>query len=231
MTDNTDSPSQHPRVLSAAWFSPRRATGRLIIAAIVGVAAFLLTPGRVELGVRAVVGWDVGAFTLIALAWSIIARADAKETARRASAEDPGRTAVWAIAIGASLFSLFAAMFVLRRAHTFPPTEEMIWGLLGVLAVALSWILTHTSYTLRYAHLYYSRHGGAGLEFPGGVAPTDIDFAYFSFTLGMCFQTSDVLVTSREFRKTVLAQSLLSFIYNTMILALSLNFAFGLLGS
>ena len=200
----------------------------MLVAATVGlvtpaVMAHWDLPGRL----RAVVGWDVGAATLTALCWNIILRADAAETRRRARAEDPGRTLLWLIALGSSLFSLFAAIGVLRHAHGGYLGD--ISSLLALAGIVLSWVLTHTVYALRYAHLYYREPEAMGLEFPGGKAPCDMDFAYFAFTLGMCFQTSDVAVTETDLRSAVLAHSLLAFVYNTTILALSLNLVFGLL--
>ncbi len=84
-------------------------------------------------------------------------------------------------------------------------------------------------YTLRYAHLYYhdDHEGIGGLEFPGGGRPSYVDFAYLSFTIGMCFQVSDVVVSSRQIRRTVLGHALLSFVYNTAILATAINLAVG----
>ncbi len=197
---------------------------------LVGAASILITPSHIPWSVRAIVGWDAGALTMIAFAWAIIFRQDAKRTARRAGAEDPGRNFVWAIALASSGWSLFAGAVVLREIRTFPPDEAHLWTVVAVAAVVLSWVLTHTAYTLRYAHLYY-RHGKVGgLEFPGGQPPSDMDFAYFSFTLGMCFQVSDVVVSSSRIRRAVLGHALMAFAYNTMILALALNLVFGLLG-
>src|SRR5262249_18945131 len=103
---------------------------------------------------------------------------------------------------------------------------------LGLLAVASAWLLTHTMYTLRYAHLYYrdgvEREGG--LAFPGGGHPAYIDFAYYSFTIGMCFQVSDVTITNPRLRRETLLHSMLSFLYNPVILAVALNFAMGTFG-
>jgi len=84
---------------------------------------------------------------------------------------------------------------------------------------------------LRYAHLYYrgDREGTGGLEFPGKREPDDLDFAYFAFTIGMCYQTSDVTISSYAIRRTVLVHAIISFAYNTAILALALNLIFGLL--
>jgi uncharacterized membrane protein len=98
--------------------------------------------------------------------------------------------------------------------------------------VAVTWGVTHTSYTLRYAHLYYRDRGSGegGLVFPGDERPCDLDFAYFAFTIGMCFQVSDVTIASRRIRRGALLHALLSFAYNTAIVAFTLNLVFGYLG-
>ncbi len=207
--------------------SPHHAVGRLTISIIVGVATYLLVaPLDVAWWVRAVAGWDAGALTLTTLVWSVILRADNKETARRAGSDDPGRHVVFGIAVVASVFSFFAAAFVLRRVRGFEPDARTAWTLLTLAAIVLAWTVAHTAYTLRYAHLYYGDGGRKGLLFPGDEPPADTDFAYFSFTIGMCFQVSDVVVTSTHCRRAVLLHAVLSFVYNTAILALALNLVF-----
>jgi uncharacterized membrane protein len=201
-----------------------------LISVILGTVAVLVTPVHTQWHIRAVIGWDVGALTLSLLAWRIIFRSGPKTTALHAAPEDPGGTAVFFLALVSSVFSLFAATFVLREVHKLPAPASTVWTVLSLLAVALSWILTHTAYTLRYAHLYYRRGGSGGLEFPGGRQPADFDFAYFAFTLGMCFQVSDVTISASHIRRAALLHALISFVYNTTILALALNLAFGLLG-
>lgn len=195
-----------------------------MIAAAVGTFATFMTPLTLATHVRAMVGWDAGALTFLALAWLMIARADPEATRRRAAAEDPGRSIVFALAVVASAFSLGAAVNVLRTVKNLPPQQASVWSGLAIAAVVLSWFVTHTAYTLRYAHLYYEHRGSKGcLRFEGTDRPSDLDFAYFAFTLGMCFQTSDVTIASSAARRTALVHSLLSFGYNTTILALSLN--------
>lgn len=181
---------------------------------------------------RLVATWDAGAIALLALAWSIIWDCDTARTRRRAAAEDPGRSVVWALVLGASTLSLFAAAYVLRRAGVLAPAYPAVLVVLCLAAVASAWCLTHTAYTLRYAHLYYRDEGDGegGLSFPGDAAPDYFDFAYFAFTVGMCFQVSDVTVTSKSLRRAVLIHSVLSFAYNTAILALAMNLVAGLLG-
>jgi len=223
-------PGEHPKSdapPSRFVLDPRRATGRLFAAAALGVIATMVSPAGAPLHVRAVAGWDAAALTLLALAWHLIGRASPTETARRAASEDPGRSLVFVIAIGSSFFSLFAGAVVLRSAKTLP--DATLWTWLALAAVALSWTVTHTAFTLRYAHLFYRKRGSGGLSFPGTDRPCELDFAYFSFTIGMCFQASDVVVTSGRIRRVVLLHSLISFVYNTAIIALSLNLAMGLL--
>lgn len=214
-----------------AWHDPRQALGRLVIAMTSGLVTFLLCE-RFSWAVRAVASWDVTALTLLTLAWWIIGKADPAETRRRAGAEDPGRNAVWVIALVSSAFSLFAATIVLRQARRLAPEASSVLVLLCLVGVACAWLLTHSAYTLRYARLFYrdDDEGIGGLEFPGKRPPDDFDFAYFAFTVGMCFQVSDVTISSYVIRRAVLVHAVISFAYNTTILALALNLVFGLFG-
>jgi len=212
-------------------FDPRQALGRVVTSVAIGLVSWLVLAHHTwEL--RALAAWNIGSSILLVLAWTVIARSTATKTARLAAQEDPGRTAVWALVILTSLVSLFSAAYVLRISKSQALVEERSLVGLALLAVALSWTLTHTSYTLRYAHLYYrdDEEGVGGLVFPGKGEPRYFDFAYFAFTIGMCFQVSDVVVEGSQLRATVLGHALLSFVYNTTILALALNLAFGMLG-
>lgn len=209
---------------------PRTAPARLAIAASAGavVGAVLDTISGVA---RIEAAWDVFAIVLLSFAWAIIWTADAEETKRRAATDDPGRTLVWIIVILSSTLSLFAAGLGLRHARVLSPSRAAIEVVFALGAVVSSWCLTHTAWTLRYAHLYYrdDDEGVGGLSFPGAADPDETDFAYFAFTIGMAFQTSDVSVTSPQIRRAVLLHSVQSFVFNTTILALALNLAYGFL--
>jgi uncharacterized membrane protein len=215
---------------------PRQARARLAIAMGVGLVVALLVPSRFGVALRAVAGWDAAAFAMGALAWALIFRAgaDPKRTRGHAADDDPGRRAVWAIAILASGFSLFATAVVMRNARTCPLENRPAFIILCLAAVATAWALTHTAYTLRYAHLYYRDDGDGegGLEFPGASKdkPAYLDFAYFAFTIGICFQTSDVAITSRLIRRAVMAHAVLSFAYNTTIVATAVSLVVGFIG-
>jgi uncharacterized membrane protein len=222
--------SSPPRAF--ARHDPRQAAARLLIALAFGLTTALAIPERFGLPLRAVAGWDAAALAMGALAWWLILHASDSETRRRAAADDPGRRAVWILVTLASGFSLFATTVVLRDARTRAPDARDTFVVLCVVAVVSAWVLTHTAYALRYAHLYYRDDDGGegGLVFPGEGAPAYIDFAYFSFTLGMCFQVSDVTISSRLIRRAALGQGLLSFAYNTAILATALNLVLGVFG-
>jgi uncharacterized membrane protein len=213
---------------------PRQARARLAIAMGVGVAVALLVPDRFGVALRAVAGWDAAAFSMSVLAWALIFRAgsDPKRTRRHAAEEDPGRRAVWMIVVLACVFSLFATAVVMRGARTCAVEQRPAFIALCLAAVVTAWALTHTAYTLRYAHLYYrdDGDGDGGLSFPGDAKPAFLDFAYFAFTIGMCFQVSDVTVTNRLLRRAVTGHALISFAYNTTILATAVSLVVGFMG-
>jgi uncharacterized membrane protein len=208
-------------------YDPRQARIRLLLSL---VAAKLAADRLHDFGwaLRVVAGWNALCVTQLALAWWIVVTSGPAETRRRAEADDPGRTVTTILVLAACLVSLFVAMYLLRHAGSLAPRATRSLVVLCLAAVAGSWMLTHTTYTSRYARLYYRR--GGGLEFPGEDPPDYWDFAYFAFTIGMCFQVSDVSVVRHAMRRAVLGHSLISFAYNTAILALALNVIAGLAG-
>ncbi len=208
----------------------RRARLKLFFAISAGLIVGRSLPGPLPLPVRALAGWDAAALLLVVLAWSVIARATAKETRMRAASEDPGRHVVLGIMLVSSAISVVASIVVVQYARQLEGLARTLHMVLCLGTVLCSWLLTHTAYTLHYAHLYYRRgHGGeGGLDFPGRLPPDDYDFAYYAFTVGMCFQVADVVCVSRRIRRTTLGHAVLSFFYNSVILALALNLVFGL---
>ena len=213
--------------------NPKRATGRMVISLLVGLVAALVIPAP-SIALHGLVGWDVGATTLILIAWFRMYRSTSAAARECAALEDPGKTGVFVFAVVASAFSLFAALKIIGHTHALRTAHASLWSALAVLAVALSWILTHTMFTLRYAHLYYREddEGVGGIDFPGDDGPpTFFDFAYFAFTIGMCFQVSDATVASRQIRRAVLLHAVISFTFNTAILAFVLSLVFGAAGT
>ena len=180
----------------------------------------------------ALAAWDAGALSLLALSWFTIVSCSAATTRARAAADDPGRTAVYLIVVLSSGASLLVTTALVSRAKLIAGSEGDVLVALCLANIALCWGLTHTAFTLRYAHLYYREdaEGVGGVEFAGRAAPSYFDFAYFAFTVGMTFQVSDTSVSSPQIRRAVLLHAVLSFIYNTAILAFVLNLVFGFAG-
>jgi len=153
-----------------------------------------------------------------------------------AQRQDESRLAILTLVVAAACASLIAIGFMLKHTQGLPIIALTLHVTLAVITVVCSWLLTHTMFTLHYAHLYYQGNGLAstagekgGLEFPGEKQPDYWDFLYFSFVIGMTSQVSDVQVVSRPMRRLVLVHGMLSFAFNTVILALSVNIIAGLL--
>ena len=213
------------------FYDPRGAFGRVLVGMTVGLVTTLLLNVWFSWTIAILGGWNALGITVGAIAWRGITACDALATARRAAAEDPGRTSVYALVVLTSAASLLAATVLVSRARDAHAHVALLLALCLV-TVMVSWTLTHTAFTLRYAHLFYREdsEGVGGIEFPGGGNPCYSDFAYLSFTVGMCFQVSDVTLSSRQIRQAVLLHAALSFFYNTAILAFVLNLVFGRVG-
>jgi len=213
--------------------SPRALTRTAISAGVAVATGVVLFVGlRLSWRLAALASWDAGGLSLLLLAWLTISLCSAKTTRERASGDDPGRTAVYALVLLSAGASLLASTALVRRAKAVAGVEGDAWVALCLANVALCWALTHTAFALRYARLYYREddEGVGGVEFPGGGAPSYFDFAYLAFTVGMCFQVSDSSVTSPQIRRAVLLHACMSFVYNTAILAFVLNLVFGFAG-
>ena len=220
------------RARRAARIAPKTALARSAVALAIGATAGLTLSLRYVTPIAVLGGWGAGGVALLGLAWLTIATADADETARRAAAEDPGRKAVTGLVLLASLAAFLAVTVLVRSPESIAPRAEAELVALCLVAVAVSWTLTHTAFTLRYAHLYYREDGGhaGGAEFPGRARPSYLDFAYLAFTVGMTFQVSDTPVSNPHIRHTVLAHAVLSFVYSTAFLAFVLNLVAGMAG-
>jgi uncharacterized membrane protein len=212
-------------------FDPRRALARVAIAFTTGALTMLVASEYLPATAAGILAWNVAGSVLLLLVWSLLVlRLDATETRRIAGDEDPGRTFIYVIVLLASAASLVAATLLVHNGRKFGGGIASAFPVLCLLTVALAWGMTHTAFALRYARLYYREddEGIGGIELPEHQPPSYFDFAYFAFTIGMCFQTSDVCVTSRQIRRAVLLHAVVSFAYNSLILAFVLNLVFGM---
>jgi uncharacterized membrane protein len=155
-----------------------------------------------------------------------MARSDVHRLKRRAANQDEGNLAILLLTVAAAIASL-GAIFV-ELATSGGATRQPGQLILAAGTVVLSWAFIHSIFALHYAHEYYGegRDGQiGGMSFPDDKAPDYWDFTYFSFTIGMCAQVSDVTVSSKTIRRTVLAHSIISFLFNAALLALTVNIA------
>jgi uncharacterized membrane protein len=172
-------------------------------------------------------GWDVSAAAFAGVVWSSVARYTAEQTRAHATKEDDGRVATLVLLLSASTASLVGVGFALFKASQAGTGGRVTLTLVAVVTVALSWVVVHTVFTLRYAHEYYTEPVG-GIDFKTDEPPDYQDFAYIAFTIGMTFQVSDTDVQGRKVRRTVLKHSLLSYLFGAVILAVVINVIAGI---
>src|SRR5438270_12555768 len=203
---------------------------RLALGIVAAVAVHLSLRGQVRLSTGLIASWDTFAFLVVALDWLTILTTPHRQLRARAREQDLGRLFVFLFVVIAASAALFAVGFLIRVNKEQMHGHFTIHLLLTLLTVVLSWSVLHTVFGLRYAHAFYGdseemgeqRHAG-GLLFPGEHDPDYFDFAYFSFVVGMTCQVSDVQINSRRMRRLTLTHSILSFAFNTVILALLIN--------
>ena len=203
---------------------------RFLIALAVGLGVGLLAPieDRVT---RVLAGWNAGGWLYFALVAIKMWHAEIEGIKREAGIERESRIAVLVIVILGSLFAmlaLFTQLSVMKSEHGFDRSLSIA---LSLSTIFLSWMLMHLVFAVFYAHEFHGQRGGktdasgGGLKFPGENAPDYLDFVYFSFVVGTTAQTSDVSVSSRPMRAVVVVHGILSFFFNTAVIALGVNFA------
>ena len=200
---------------------------RMLFSVVVGVLAALVVPDVGSGVTRALLGWNIGVWLYLGLIFAFMLRADHGRLRKVALAHAEGAAAVSAIVAAASLASIVAIVLELAAAKA-GARHAVPHALFALVTVAGSWLLLPTLFTLDYASLFYRVEKGEGLVFPdagAGFKPTYMDFLYFSFTIAVALQTSDVIVTTPAMRRRVLLQSLLAFVFNTTILAFTINIA------
>lgn len=198
--------------------------------ALAGVIAALTYGLLINLSfpMRALCSWDVGAGVYLLLAWLTIAGAntDATRTSTQ-TLRQSGNTVLLGVLL-AAVISAASLIFLFKSAQAESAEWLLVHVSLTFLALGFSWFLIHTRFAFHYAHRYYNVREseietGGGLKFPGDREPDYLDFAYFSLVIGMTSQVSDVLVTSRRMRRLVLMHGVLSFGFNVIVVALSVN--------
>jgi len=196
---------------------------RIFISILVGFAAFFLLPGSLRLVTRLVIGWDVFIALYLVLVYIMMFRCGLAHIRRNAVLQDDGRFLILLMTALGAFASIAAIVFELGASKGSAPQLA-----LATVTIVLSWATVHTTFALHYAHDYYRGAKPGGLQFPSGDTHEHADywdFVYFSFVIGMTAQVSDVGITDKIIRRTATVHGIISFIFNTALLALMVNIA------
>ncbi len=201
---------------------------RLALSTLAGALIFFLLPLAWPAPMRSAIGWDFGVVLFLGLTLAAVGGATPERLRKRAGAQDNKMWIILAIIVIAAAASLGALAFVMQKETGGSGSPLAARIAVASVTLAVSWIFVHTTFAIRYAHYFYGdpepkgqRRGG--LAFPGIENPDFWDFMYYAFVVGMTCQVSDVQVVSRPMRRLTLAHGVLSFFFNTGVLALAVN--------
>jgi uncharacterized membrane protein len=207
----------------------QRARRRNVVASIAFGATLALALALGAAWPVAVSGaWGVAALLIGLAIWPRILRMDAARTKANARDEDFSRVSADLVLLVASVASLIAIFFLVDEAGQRHGVAKLVLAILAVTVVVLSWLLVQTVYTVRYGDLYYGDPIG-GIDFNDGGDPDYHDFLYLAFTIGMTYQVSDTDLGTKALRRTAIRHAFLSFVFVTVILAVTINVVASLL--
>ena len=211
---------------------------RLIIGILAGLFVGLVSPADWRLTTRLLLAWNVGVILYIALTFIMMVRDDLDRLHQRMSVPDEGRFVILTLSILAAVFSIAAIVVQLAATKDMMGDEKIFHIGLAAATIVTGWTFIHLTFALHYAHEYASERRNrpelperlrGGLDFLDTLTPDYSDFLYFSFIIGVASQTADVAICSPTMRRIALGHGIVSFFYNTTILALTINIAAGLI--
>ncbi len=217
-------------------FERLHSSHKLFICVIIAVVVyFIVNIEHLDWLTHFMIGWDAFSLSMIILSWITFSITKSQQIREQAKAQDSSRILIFITVLVSTFASFLAVLLLLISKKDFKTTQALHLSV-AIAGMLFSWFLIHTIFTFRYAHIFYGdnkdkpdTHVG-GLEFPNDKKPDYLDFAYFSFVLGMTFQVSDVDITSKRLRRFSLLHSILAFIFNTVMIALTINIIAGLGG-
>lgn len=229
MSTSTDTPRRR------RWYHPRSIwrsvllRPRVFVGAAAGFATLLALPSDLGLSIRSAVAWNIGGLVYLAGAYSVMRRCGPDNIRTRAARQDDSGFVILAIILLAITASFAGIAGLINEAKAASKDAKLYYLALAASTIFVSWLVTQMVFTLHYAHEYYApTHAGeaaAGLRFPDEKQPDYWDFFYFSTSIGASSQTSDTEVCSRHLRRLVTVHAIVSFFFNTMVLALTINLA------
>jgi uncharacterized membrane protein len=214
-----------------------QARPRLFLCIAIGVVLGLIQPHDWRLATRLLIAWNGAIVLYLVLGANMMMRADKLSIRRRAQLTDDGKYAFLALSILAAIASLTAIVLELAGVKDLSGSNKAAHIALVATTIITSWFFVHLTFTLHYAHEFFADElrtpdptdVRGGLIFPGTKDPHYLDFLYFSYIIGVASQTADVATSSRTMRALALVHGIVSFFFNTTILALTINMAASLL--
>jgi len=206
-----------------------RREGRIVATVVVIVVAYLLTRGLPD-ELKLLIPYNLGVGVYLVLTGALMRRASPEDAAEVSRHGEPNSLLTLIVVIALSVVSLAGVAAMLNHPSGRPRWVVNLHMTTSLLAVILSWLLAHIYFGLHYARLYYddtlvdgklTYH--RGLEFPQRETADFWDFMYYSFTIAMCYQTSDVTVTSVRIRRVTLMHAIFSFLFVTAIIGFVVN--------
>lgn len=202
---------------------------KVYLAVLAGVVAVVLLPGTLSGSIRAAVAADVGAIVYLAIGFRMMLTRGGEVIRQRAATQDDGAAVILAIVLVAIALSFWTIFGVLSEAKQVTGQAKAFHTALGAVTILLSWLVTQVVFTFHYAHEFYrpdddtAEKRAGGLEFPRDNSPDYWDFFYFATSIGAASQTSDIAIRTKALRRLVTLHAIISFFFNTAVLALAIN--------
>jgi uncharacterized membrane protein len=217
-------------IVRSIWLRPRVYT-----ACVAGLLAFFLLPGDLKLSLREAIAWNIAGGIYLVLAISLMLRQNIETIRRHAGRQDDSGLLILIFILVAIASSFAAIAGLLSDAKEATSVVKVEHALFAGLTIIMSWTVTQVVFAIHYAHQYYRPEGSQsdapnGLRFPDTPDPDYWDFLYFSISFGAASQTADVEIRSRALRRLVTLHAVVSFFFNTMVLALTINLGASLIG-
>ncbi len=212
-----------------SWFNRLHAIHKLLISVVTAFILYTVFPKhQLAHMARYMVWWDAFCISEIVLCFITFFTISSDQLCTQSGKQDESRIMIFIVVLITTLTSLLAVILLITSRSETIATKA--WDLpIAIVGMMSSWALVHIIFTMRYAHMYYfNSQKGKGLDFPGDHDPDYLDFAYYSFVIGMTFQVSDVTIKTKRLRRLTLLHSIISFIFNTVIVALTINVIAGL---
>nr|WP_244395939.1 DUF1345 domain-containing protein [Beijerinckia indica] len=235
-----------PRAKSAAlWlytllrpYRIGRAHPRLFIGFLTGIATGFLLPSSLLANTRLLLAWNIGIWVYFFLSLRMIHKATPATMRQRAKETDEGKFLILVLTAVAAFAAIASIVLELSTIKSMAASHAGWYFALTGVTILNAWFFIHLSFALHYAHEYYDAFEAepdqkpedrGGLVFPGTIDPDYYDFLYFSYVIGVASQTADIGLSSRLMRRTALVHCILSFFFNSAVLALTVNIVAGLL--